>query len=398
MSKHHGDAKHNRDLLRRAGDHVFALFRDGAQDGALVYHGYSRARELVDACKDIAKGLELDDEAYEVALLSAWFYDACYAKGSDDHGKSLELCQEFLEAQRVRRPTHDQIAACFHGVDGDDREARDGAPLDRASDVVHDGRLAALASDQYLERSELLRLELERREGKPFSDADWLQRCIAYFEAHPYRTPYAQLEYGGPRSANLVRLGKLRRKVKEPNEARSDESVVKEVGKTEGMFYHFTRIQVALLGLADRRTSTMIHVNAIMVSIVVALLLRRLEVDRFLIFPTLLLLTVNVVVIFLAIYSMRATRAKLSGEELRAHDTNIFLFTNHAQFSLEEYSERMGQLVADPEQFRQRLVNHMYFVRKLLMERERALHRTYDVFIYGLALAILAFAIALAWR
>ena len=399
-------SKHNGDLVRSAGEHVFALFRDAAEDAPLVYHGFSRTRELVDACTDIAKGNKLDDQASEVVLLSAWFYDACYAMGSDDHGKSLELCRQFLEHHQVRHRAPDQIAACFRGLDGADpkpRDARDGVPRDHyaPSDVLYDGRLALLAGKDYVEQSELLRLELERRSGKTFSDIEWTQRCIASFDAHPYRTSFAQLEFGSQRAANLVRLHKLlRRQVKEAEEAHADaEKLAKGVGRTiENMFWYLTRSQVALFGLADRRTSTMVHVNAIMLSIVVALLVRRLDVDRYLVVPTLLLLTVNMATIFVSIYSMRSARAKLAQEEARRHDTNFLVFSNDLPVSLAEYAERMNRLFADRPEFQRRMIEHMYFVRKLLADRARALRITYDVFIYGLALAIIAFAVALIRR
>ena len=50
----------------------------------------------------------------------------------------------------------------------------------------------------------------------------------------------------------------------------------KGVGKTvESVFYFVTKLTVQVMTLADRRTSTMIHVNAIMISAVVALLVRQ---------------------------------------------------------------------------------------------------------------------------
>jgi hypothetical protein len=44
------------------------------------------------------------------------------------------------------------------------------------------------------------------------------------------------------------------------------------------------------------------------------------------------------------------------------------------------------------------MIEHLYFVRELLVERGPALRITCDVFIHGLALAMLAFAVALARR
>ena len=396
-------SKHNGVLVRDARDHVFTLFR-AAKDVPLEYHHFARTRETVDACKEIIKGSKLDGEARDVALLGAWFYDACYATGSDDHEKSLELCVRFLDEQHADRPTHDQIAACFTGVDGVERAAPGGVQEDgdAASDILHDARLAVLARKDYVQRAELLRSELQRRAGETVSDVEWTRRCLAFFDAHAYRTRFAQLVYGPERAVNLARLQRLLRKQQREfeQEKRDDESsVAKRVGRNaENLFYHFTRIQITLVGLADRRTSTMVHVNAIMISIVVALLARRIQTERDLLVPTALLLCVNLTVVFLALYSMRAGRRNLPAEEARVRDANLIAFTNETHVSLSEYTEHMSGLVATPALFQRKVLEHLYFTRKMLVKRGKGLRLTYDVFIYGLTAAIVAFMVALARR
>ncbi len=139
-------SKHNGVLVRDARDHVFTLFR-AAEDVPLEYHHFARTRETVDACKEIIKGSKLDAEARDVALLCAWFYDACYATGRDDHDKSLELCVRFLDEQHARHPTHDQIAACFGGVDGVERAAPGGAAPEASADRERPSQTSSGHSD-----------------------------------------------------------------------------------------------------------------------------------------------------------------------------------------------------------------------------------------------------------
>ncbi len=386
--------KHHSDLLRAASEHVFRLFRNAKPDNPLIYHGYKRTRELVDACKDVAKGAKLEDGEFEPVLLAAWFHDAGYAAGKDgSREKSIELLREFLKAQEQPNEVCDSAVSCLSHADGVPE-----ADTGRLDDVLHDAILVPLAARSYVEDSELLRLELERRTGKLYSDIEWTQHCIAFFDSHPFRTRYAQLEYNADRAANLVRLHKLLHKqVEEAADLRSEQAKEsKSLSKTvESIFYYLTRFQVGMVGLADRRTSTMIHVNAIMISIVVGLLLRRLESERYLLLPTLLLLTVNVVVIFVSIYSMRSARSSLSGDDARTHDENLLTFTNDVPLTLQEYSARMNRLAQDAPSLQKAMFEELYFVRKMLMRRQRAMRLTYDIFIYGLALSIAAFAMAL---
>ena len=388
-------SKHKSDLLRAASEHVFTLFRNAKPDNPLVFHGFRRTRELVDACKDVADGARLDDKDFEPLLLAAWFHDAGYAAGPDgNHDRSVELLRDFLRDQKQPQELSDAAVACL--TRGGNGVPAQGAGL--REDVLHDAVLVSLATKTYLEDSELLRLEFERRKGKLYSDIDWTQNCIAFFESHPFRTRYAQLEYNAQRAANLVKLHKqLRKQVEEAAEERAEQAKAsKSVGKTvESIFYYLTRLQVGLVNLADRRTSTMIHVNAIMISIIVGLLFRRVDSERYLIFPTLVLLTVNLIVIFVSIYSMRSARSTLRGEDARAHEQNLLAFTNDSSVTLSEYEARINHLALDVPALQKSMIEQMYFVRKMLLARQRAMRLTYDIFIYGLAISIVVFAIAL---
>jgi hypothetical protein len=134
-------------------------------------------------------------------------------------------------------------------------------------------------------------------------------------------------------------------------------------------------------------------------SIAVALLARRISTERDLLLPTCVLLVVNLTVVFLAVHSLRAPRKMaITGEDARLHQANILAFTNEHPFSLSEYAAKMSRLVTDPVHFQSQVVEHLYIGRKLLQDRTKALRRTYDVFMYGVALATVAFIVTLARR
>ncbi len=377
---------------------VFELFRDAKTP--LLYHGFRRTRDLVAHCKEIARRSDLDDDDLEVLILAAWFRDACYATGPDaDRQRSIAIMREFL-ANQGQSDLAEAVAACIEQA----AAGNGAADLSDRDKILHDARLVPLASDTYVEDAELLRTELEHRgRRKPYSDVDWTQECIKYLEEHSYSTRYAQLEYNPGRCANLVRLNKIvnkqaevvkEQKEKEEQESRATSKII------ESMFYSMSRLQVNLVIMADRRTSTMVHVNAIMISIIVGLLLRKPDsaetlASMRLIVPTLILLAVNLAVVLMSVLSMRSTRAALARAEMSDHDKNLLAFTNDTPMSLEEYTTRMERLVQDENELRKTMMGQLYFVRKILIARHRWLRITYDVFIGGLLVAVVAFAIAL---
>ncbi len=388
--------KGNSEIVQLAGQHMFELFRKVNTDSPLIYHGFKRSRELVDVCKEIAKGCKLNGEDGQILLLSAWFHDAGYAVAKDGgREKSIELARAFLAQKGQPEGLADAVAACLEVVD--DEYAHAGL----TDEVLHDALLAPLASKNHVEEAELLRLEEERRTGKSYSDVEWTQGRIDYLHGHAYRTRWAQLEYNGQRAKNLVRLHKLlRRQLDEATEQRAEEAKIsKNAGRTvEGIFGDLTRNLLRLLSIADRRTSTMIHVNAIMMSLVVGLVLRNIEEHRNLLVPTVALLFVNVAVVVLSILSLRAGRWKgrrVPRDEMPAHDANLLLVTNEVDVSLPDYLGRMNELMADGPALQTAMIEYLYFARKQLIRRRKTLQFTYDIFIYGLALALVLFTVAI---
>jgi hypothetical protein len=224
---------------------------------------------------------------------------------------------------------------------------------------------------------------------------------IDRLEKHPYLTRWAQLEYDARSAASLVRLHKqLRRQTGEEADRRAEESkVAKSYGRTvESLFGGLTRNQLRMFSIADRRTSTMIHVNAIMISLLVALVLRNIEQHRDLLIPTVVLLCINLVVVVLSILSLRAGREKQVRADSRVRDGNLLLATNEANVTLPGYLEGMNQLLSDGPALQKAMVEYLHVNRQFLIRRRRTLLLTYDIFIYGLAVGVILFTIAIVRR
>jgi len=390
-------SKHDKDLIRNAADHVFTLFRDASRDGALVYSGYDRTRELARSCREIAKGCGLADGEIRVAVLTAWFHGAGRTAGPNANGvESAAIARQFLAVQGEPAELADAVEACM-------RAAEVGVLENAAQEVVHDALLAPTAGKDYLRELRLLRLENDRRGSARLSDLEWTESCIRFVEEHPFRTRYAQLEYNRGRAENLVRLHKLLREHREEaaEESAQAEKAERSLGNTiEDVCTDITRNQFKLLSVADRRTATMVHVNAIMISLIVALLLRHIDTHPHLLVPTLILLAVNLVAVLISILSMRAPRSlkrlvgHLDEEGSAAHDKNLLLFANELPMSREDYCEEMENLARDIPALRKARLEATFFTRRILQWRGHMLRLTYDIFLGGLFLAVFAFGIA----
>jgi len=66
--------------------------------------------------------------------------------------------------------------------------------------------------------------------------------------------------------------------------------------------------------------------------------------------------------------------------------------------SPDDYLERMNALLADAAALQKAMIDYLYFGRTMLLRRRKTLQLTYDIFIHGLAIALVFFAVAIIRR
>ena len=151
-----------------------------------------------------------------------------------------------------------------------------------------------------------------------------------------------------------------------------------------------------LSSMADSKAHILIQVNSIIISVLLSLLLRKIEDHTNLAIPATLLLTVNLVTI---IFSILATRphippGKFSKEDLEEKKVNLLFFGNFYRMTLEEYAGGMLQLMEDRDFLYDSLIRDVYFQGIALGRKYKWLRLSYNVFMYGLIASVLAFMIA----
>ena len=151
-----------------------------------------------------------------------------------------------------------------------------------------------------------------------------------------------------------------------------------------------------LSSMADSKAHILIQVNSIIISVLLSLLLRKIEDHTNLAIPATLLLTVNLLTI---IFSILATRphippGKFSKEDLEEKKVNLLFFGNFYRMTLEEYAGGMLQLMEDRDFLYGSLIRDVYFQGIALGRKYRWLRLSYNVFMYGLIASVVAFMIA----
>jgi predicted metal-dependent HD superfamily phosphohydrolase len=147
---------------------------------------------------------------------------------------------------------------------------------------------------------------------------------------------------------------------------------------------------------ADSKAHILIQVNAIIISVLLSLLLRKIEDHTNLVIPAVLLLAVNLVTI---IFSILATRPQIPPGQFTRADldekrVNLLFFGNFYRMSLEDYAGGMLQMMEDRDFLYGSLIRDVYFQGIALGRKYRWLRWSYNVFMYGLIASVTAFMIA----
>lgn len=164
----------------------------------------------------------------------------------------------------------------------------------------------------------------------------------------------------------------------------------------ETMFRTTSRNHIDLSGMADSKANIMISVNSIIISIVASVLLGKLDTDPEYMIPTVILLSVCLMTI---IFSILATRPKISSgtftqEDIKANKVNLLFFGNFHSVSLEDYQEGVMAMMNDSDYLYGSMIKDIYFLGKVLGRKYKFLRISYNVFMYGLVLSVIAFIVA----
>jgi hypothetical protein len=151
-----------------------------------------------------------------------------------------------------------------------------------------------------------------------------------------------------------------------------------------------------LSGMADGKANILISVNAIIISVILSVLVRRLDTDTYLIVPTIIFLSFSVITIVVAILVTRPkiTQGRFSREDIMNKKTNLLFFGNFHKASLEEYEWGMSSMMRDQDYLYGALVKDIHQLGVVLGRKYKLLRIAYNVFMAGIIISVIAFAVA----
>ncbi len=368
------------------------------------FHNLIHTREVVEAVNDIGRHSELTQEELEVAITAAWLHDIGYKDGAANHEESsVKMAADLF--RRLSTPIG-KVALINNAIMSTRVPQHPKSIVDK---VLCDADLHHLGGKDFESKGSLLRSEWSATQKKELTDAEWIAHNLEFLQTHHFHTPYGQTVLEEGKRKNIKRLGKLAEpEMSKKKYKKLQEEVIKLKGKLdkvsvlkpdrgiETMFRTTSHNHVMLSQMVDSKASILITINSIILSLVVSVLIRKLEENAYLTYPTVILISVCLGTMVFSILASRPniSSGKFTREDIVNKRTNLLFFGNFHGMNVEDYQWGMKEMMKDADYLYGSLIKDIYYLGKVLGTKYRYLRIAYSIFMYGFVIAILSFIVA----
>jgi predicted metal-dependent HD superfamily phosphohydrolase len=394
-------------LIKQIDTYITGIF-SAETDKQLLYHNLIHTQQVVSNCAKIATHYKLNEKDYFIVISAAWFHDIGYFVGNAT-GHELtgaDMAAAFLKEKGVEGETITAVKKCIIAT------CMPQSPNALLEQIVCDADLFMFGTDDFDKRNKLMRKEAEWHFNKKISKSEWRKSTIQLLESHHFHTNYVRQLLNTKKVENLENLKRKESEDKEQelqpmhdngNSLSVTETLTVKKKKNdrpergiETMFRITSGNNQRLSDMADNKAHIMITTTSIIISVLLSVLLRKLEDNSNLIIPTLMMLAVCVITMVFSILSTRPTipHGTFTQQDLDEKKTNLLFFGNFYRMNFDDYSAGMQQMMNDREFLYGSLTRDVYSQGVVLGRKYQLLRIAYDVFMFGIVVSVIAFVIS----
>ncbi len=389
-------------LLSEVEQYVISFLNENL-DKSYVYHNLAHTQRVVEKTKEISEAIGIAEDEIHRLVIAAWFHDTGFTKICEGHEEESALIAEsFLKSHKVAQNDIDAVKQLILAT----KMVHN--PKNTSEKIIRDADCSHIASKNYDGLKALLRKEWELTMDKSLNDDEWLHENIEFLtKHHRFYTDYASAHWEKAKGKNLAQLLKTQKKLKQDNaklKQKKDELSFKknkielpERG-IETMFRVALRNHITLSDIADTKANILLSVNAIIISLVLSNLVSKLDnpSNDYLIWPTVIFTLFTVASIVLSVLATRpnVTKGKFNKQDVADKKVNLLFFGNFHKMKLDEFEWAMHEMMKDRDYLYGSLTKDLYFLGLVLNRKYDLLRLTYTVFMIGIVVSVISFAIA----
>lgn len=362
-----------------------------------TYHNLKHTERVVKSLLELIEEHDLTNDEQEALKIAGWFHDAGYTVDPSNHEEeSVKIAKDFLSKNGVAQDKIDLVTRIILVT------KVDAQPTDQLEMIMKDADCSHFGKKNFIDTSDTLKKELKNRGVGEYTESEWQKANIDMLEnKHRFYTDFAKENWGPTKTKNLKKL----QKTEKAESSVAQKEALKAKYKAEDpekavqtMYRVSLRNHLKLSDIADTKANILLSVNAIIISMALSNLIPKLDnpSNYYLIYPSVLFVVVAVVSMVLSVMATRpnVTGGKFSRKDVEDKKVNLLFFGNFHNMSLDDYDWAMTELGKDKDYIYSILNKDLYFLGKVLDKKYRLLRNTYTIFMIGIVLTVIAFAIA----
>jgi predicted metal-dependent HD superfamily phosphohydrolase len=391
------------DVYKKTEQHVAALFRDHPMP-ELHFHNLEHTIQVVERTKEIAGHYYLSESDMLAVYVAAWFHDTGYLFTDPEHHeeKSVELMTEFMKEYANDEQLIEKVKECILAT----RPPRNHSSL--LFQIICDADTYHLGTKEFKQKNQLVWEEYKANDPN-LTEKEWLGKALDLLNQHEFYTKYCKDLLEERKKKNMKKLHKKGHDVSADKAAEEKTEAQLSLAKIEkdngGLMSKGIQTMLRLTStnhfhlsdMADSKAHILISVNAIIISVILSVLLRRLEETPYLTIPTIIFLLVSVATIVISIISTRpkVTEGKFTSQDIADKKTNLLFFGNFYKTSFEDYNVAMREMMKDTDYLYGSLIKDIYTLGTVLGRKYKLVRLAYNVFMIGIVVSVLAFGLAI---
>ena len=386
-------------IYKRIADHVADMYEMYPQPN-LVYHNLAHTQKVVARAEEISAHYQLSDSDMLVIYLAAWFHDTghLFTEISMHEQKSVDLATEFMKQEGLDEATIEKVAACIHAT------AFPNKPVGLLQEIMCDADTYHFGTGDFRKTNRQIKKELELRNyTTPL--LEWKKNTLGMLEDHVYYTSYCKVLLEEGKQKNMERLRKkylkestsnVRNDIFDQNDRKSKQQTSLINRGIQTTMRLASQNHLELSELADRKANILISVNAIMISIILSVLIRKLDAEPIFTVPAILFLFFTLATIIVAILATRPiiTEGRFTREDVLNKKTNLLFFGNFYKSTLDDYEWAMATMMTDRNYLYGMLIKDIHQLGVVLARKYKLVRWAYNIFMVGLIASVVAFTIA----
>jgi predicted metal-dependent HD superfamily phosphohydrolase len=388
-------------LYKKTELYVIDLFNNN-EDPALVFHNLDHTKDVVERTKEIAGHYYLSEKDMLAVYVAAWFHDTGYLFTDAEHHeeKSVELMREFLKGQSQDEKVVDKVEECILAT----RQPHQHNNL--LQQIICDADTYHLGTKQFKETN-IKVWEEYKRKGIMLSEKEWELSTMELLNVHRFYTKYCQDLLENRKQKNMKRT----KKRSEENNIATEDVKTEEVFSfsdmrkdkaglmskgIQTMLRMTSGNHVRLSNMADSKAHILISVNAIVISIILSVLVRKLEEVPYLTIPAVIFLLVAVTTIVISIIATlpKLNTGTFTRQDITEKKINLLFFGNFYKTPFEEYDLAIREMMQDTNYLYGSLIRDIYTLGTVLGRKYRLIRLAYNIFMIGIIISVIAFGVA----